>query len=116
GSGSARNTLRRQSRREPAATARVKRNQSRSVDWASRESGNQAESESEIGPALIASHGILERVHVPDEGVGALHRRGAFSRVPHAVAIAFVQEALEQLGPVVIPPEEPETSHQLQPL
>src|ERR1043166_985736 len=68
----------------------------------SAQPSNESEPERHVRPTLVAAQMILERVHRPEERIGASRRTHSLVRMPDAFGISIVEETLEQLRPVVI--------------
>ena len=59
----------------------------------------------------------LERIRGPHEGVRAPRNRvHSLVGMPHPLAVAVLEEPLEQLAPVLVAPQEAEPRHQLEPV
>src|SRR5262249_25831666 len=94
---------------------RARRTTSHHVDSSARQASDEAEPEGDVGPPLVAAHVILERIHGPEQRVGAARRARTLVRMPHAGRVAIVEEAVVQLAPVVVFSQEAETRHELEP-
>src|SRR5678815_2336178 len=85
------------------------------IDRPSHQPRDEAEAESHVGPALVAGHVVLERIHRPDERARASRRRQPFVGMPDTFRIAVVEKTIEELAPVVVLPQKADPGHQLEP-
>src|SRR4051812_18821222 len=86
------------------------------LDRPAGEAGGQTESEGGGGPSGLAIEILLERGRGADEGIRAARRGRPLMWMPHAVAVPVVEEPVEQLRPVLVPAQEAQPRHQLQPV
>src|ERR1051325_1266339 len=69
-------------------SAATPRHESHQLDRASGQASDQAQSEGDVGPALVAAAVLLERIGSPQEGIRRTRHTEAFVRMPDAARVA----------------------------